>query len=453
MYRFFEEELHRWKAQNKPIPLLFRGARQVGKSYSIEKFARANFENSVTINFEMEPHYANCFKNLNPKNILEEIAIRKSQNIIARKSLLFLDEVQSCPQAIVALRYFYEEMPGLHVIAAGSLLDFSMQSGQISIPVGRVQYVFVQPLSFYEFLMASGNQGFLSWIKNLSLNVHTTTNIHNELIDKVKKYFIFGGMPNVLNKYLIENDVVGAISMQSSIVNAYREDFGKYAKLAQHKYLNSVFYSIPHMLGQKVKFSKIDPDFKSRDLKDALELLIKAGIITKVKRTSGAGLPLGAESSEKHFKSIFLDIGLAQNILGIDQGVINQVMNARDFDSIAAGALAEQFVGQELLAHKSYYQERELYFWENTAAGSSAELDFLVSYAGKVFPVEVKSGATGRLKSLGSFMDKYKPPFGIKISQEELNFNGKILSIPLYAISEIHKLMEEALDNNPEDNK
>ncbi len=441
MYRFALEELKKWKEQEEPIPLLVRGARQVGKTYLINKFAQENFENYIYINFDESPEAKGYFKTLKVQEIIEAISISINQKIVSAKTLIFLDEIQECPNAIKALRYFYEKMPGLHVVGAGSLLEFTLKSGDFSIPVGRVQYFFIQQMSFYEYLNVSNQEMILDYIHNLNLDREINPAIHSQILDSVKKYMLLGGMPKVIDKYLSTNDILEALKIQNTILLSYIDDFGKYAKASKHKYLEDILSKTPAIVGSKFKYSKVDSEVKTIHLNEAFNLLCKAGVLHKVKSASGAGLPFEAHASDKSFKALYLDIGLMQKQLGLNE----EIIQAEDFHSIAAGALAEQFVGQELLAYESNYEPRKLYYWEKDGKESSAEIDYLLAISGKVLPLEVKAGKRGKLKSLHSFMKQYKSPLGIRISQNELSFEDNILSIPCYAIGEIKRIVKNLL--------
>ncbi len=443
MYRFIEEELKKWRTQEEPIPLLLRGARQVGKSFIVEKFAKENFKNFISINFEYEEELKEYFENLNPKIIIEKLSVLKGEKISPGETLLFLDEIQLCPKAILSLRYFHEKMPDLHVIGAGSLLDFALRSEDISLPVGRIQFVYMQPLSFIEYLIAADLPHYIDYLKELKLNKEQDNVIHKKLLEEIRRYFILGGMPKVLKTYFSSVDFSDSFMVQDRINQVYKADFAKYASMAKKQYLEKVFAAVPKLVKEKFKYSTVDSEARSANLKEAFELLNQARVVTKVKSTSGAGLPFEAEASEKHFKAIFLDIGLMQKILGMDTGISKAIIESQDFHSIAAGALAEQFVGQELLAYQSVYSEKNLYYWQRDKG--SAEVDYLIAIDGKIIPLEVKAGKTGRLKSMKLFIEKYKCPFGIRISQKDFSFQDQILSVPFYAISEIERIAQGLL--------
>jgi len=257
----------------------------------------------------------------------------------------------------------------------------------------------------------------------------------------IKKYAIVGGMPAVISEYISSGNLAACQRLQSAITQTYRDDFGKYASKVKNKYLDKIFYAVPKMIGQKFIYSHVDQNIQSRELKEALLLLEKAGVIHRVKRTSGQGVPLEASASERFFKTIFLDIGLMQNICGLD----GETFLREEFIQVNSGAVAEQFVGQELLAYKNIYQEASLYYWVREARNSSAEVDYLIPHLGKAIPVEVKSGKTGRLRSMHLFLEKYSCLMGLRISQQPYNQTPPILSLPFYAIKQIPKLLDEII--------
>lgn len=441
MYRLVEKELCQWQKKPHPHPLLLRGARQVGKSYIVEKFAKEKFKNFVMINFEFQPHLKKIFDTLDPQKIIEKINSEYTTNINPGETLLFLDEIQECPQAILALRYFYEKIPGLHVIGAGSLLDFTLRSGDFSVPVGRVHYLFLGPLSFKEYLMARDKQALLEYLGSLDLDLEPDDFYHQSLIEELRNYSLLGGMPEVVNTFIQGEDLSQIVKTLSAIVVNYRDDFGKYASRAKHKHLERLLYEVPKSISHKFKYVNIDPEAQSRDLKEAFDLLINAGVMYKVKRTNGQGLPFEAGASEKHFKALFLDIGLMQNILGIKK----EIMGAENFISVASGALAEQFVGQELLAYQEFYLPKSIYYWAREQSGS-AEVDYMLSHGSEQIPVEVKAGLTGRLRSLRYFIEHYQCPFGLRFSQKkEVYFEDKVLSLPLYAVCELERIISATI--------
>jgi len=439
--RDIEDLLTAWKNDNQRWPLLVRGARQVGKSYSINLFGEKEFENLVTINFEQYPKYKACFDTLDPKEIIEAISLLYKTDIIPGKTLLFLDEIQECPRAITALRYFQEQMPQLHVIGAGSLLEFALSEENFRMPVGRVQYIYMKPLSFGEFLDALGENKSRDMIENLDWEKPPNPVIHQHLLSLVKKYAIVGGMPRAVAEYASSGNLGRCHQIQTIIIQTYRDDFGKYASKVKYKYLQKIFYAVPRMIGKKFKYSHVDDSIQSRDLKEALELLEKAGVVYRVKQTRGDGLPLEANANDRHFKTIFLDIGLMQNLCGLD----SETLMAENFIQVNAGSVAEQFVAQELLAYHDPFEEASLYYWAREERSSSAEVDYLTACRGFAVPLEVKAGKTGALRSMHLFLEKYPAALGVQISQHPFNNTLPIISIPFYGIKKIPRLIKNYL--------
>jgi predicted AAA+ superfamily ATPase len=444
MQRSITIELENWAKQAEPKPLILRGARQVGKTHSVEEFAKKHFKEFININFEASPSIKNYFDGeLDPHTIIQKLELKFKTKINKNTTLIFFDEIQACPQAIQALRYFYEKLPGLHIIAAGSLLEFTLRSGEISMPVGRVQYLFLRPLSFKEFLLATQNQQTLEFIEQISLNKGIDEDIHKIILEEFKKYMFIGGMPAVIKKYIETGSLLDCQQEQNDLINTYRDDFSKYAKEKQLRYLDLIIENVPRLLGKKFKYSKIDPDLRSAYFKEALWLLNRSGLLDIIKAASGQALPMGATASDRNFKVNLLDCGLAYRILDLDE----TILESSNIHNLAAGGLAEQIVGQELMAYQEAHSRPELYYWERNGKEASAEVDFLYQYKTDIYGIEVKAGKTGKLQSLYQYMKKYKSKLGIKISQQNLGLDKGVLSIPVYAISRIEDLVTEALIN------
>lgn len=441
MERDIEKELVKWKDQNNRSPLLVRGARQVGKSYLIEEFGKKFFNNIVVVNFEFRPELKQCFTTLDPYEIINKLRLLMGITIEDGKTLLFLDEIQECPNAIISLRYFKERKGMLAVIGAGSLMEFALNSPEFRMPVGRIQFLYLEPLSFCEFLTVSGNGQLRQYISEISIVGSSDNAVHQKLIDLLRIYFIIGGMPAVIREYLASQDLVNCSRIQNSLLQTYRGDFGKYAKISEHKYLQKTFDMSPRLAGSRIKYTNIDPESKSRDIKNALNLLAMAGIVKPVYASSASGVPLGAQVNELKFKLNFLDVGLMQNACGLQA----QLSMEKDLIHINSGAVAEQFIGQELRAYSDSYTEHNLFFWARDKIGSSAEVDYVIDIDAQVLPIEVKAGKTGTLKSLKIFIEEKKSPLGIRFSQDKLSFYDKILTLPLYMAGYAKKLAKEAM--------
>jgi len=442
MQRDLERDLFNWKDRKDRMPLLLRGARQVGKSYIVEAFGKKAFKNIVTVNFEYRPELKQCFSTFDPVEILNKLRLLTGEAIEAEQTLLFLDEIQECPNAIMSLRYFKEKYDRLAVIGAGSLMEFALNSADFKMPVGRVQFIYLEPLSFGEFLTASGNELLRRHLQEIRLTSVWDDAIHQKLMELLRLYLIVGGMPAAVKAYLESKNFLNCQRVQNSLLQAYRSDFGKYAKSSELKYLQKVFDEAPRLVGNRIKYSNIDPRSKSRDIKQALNLLKLAGILCPVYATAASGLPLGAQADEMKFKLNFLDVGLMQNACGLQ----TELSLTNNFFQINAGAVTEQLIGQELRACFDSYLKRDLFFWARDKKNSSAEVDYVVAVDSLVLPVEVKAGKTGTLKSLKLFIEEKRSLFGVRFSQEKLSLHDKVLTLPLYMAEQMNRLVRGAAD-------
>ena len=435
LQRQLEHALLDWRNQVERNPLLLRGARQVGKSYLIESFGEKHFKNVITINFELAPEYKKCFQTLKPLDICNAISLISQQAITPGDTLLFLDEIQDCPEAIQALRYFKEKMPTLHVIGAGSLLELALNQATYRMPVGRVSFLYLYPLSFKEFLVNYNPQA-LNYIENATIKNPVSEAVHDHLLTQLKLYLWLGGMPAVLNDYKIQQNLPSIQALQASIIETYEKDFGHYHTAANPIDLQHCFRQAPLLIGQQIKYNKIDPDSRSRDLKQALSTLEAAAIIHRIQTTSAQGLPLDATINEKKFKLLFIDVGLVKRCNQLDVALLL----SNDFMLLNQGALTEQFVGQELLTYAPAYEKPKLYFWARDDQGT-AEVDYVIVNKGQIYPIEVKSGKLGRLKSLQQYLQEHTCPLGIRVSAAPLSLSDRILSVPLYMLSELPRLL------------
>jgi predicted AAA+ superfamily ATPase len=396
MERTITQSFQKWKEKPNRKPLIVRGARQTGKSFSITDFGNSHFEGSIHIlNFEKRRDLNAVFEaDYEIRRILSELEILINKKITPGMDLLFFDEIQECPRAIAALRYFYEQLPALHVIAAGSLLEFALMD--IPFPVGRVQLINMYPMSFCEFLKATGKELVAELIiykpKELPESTHLLLN------EELRKYFLIGGMPECVKTYAATNSFKEVFEIQSDLIHTFRQDFLKYSGRSDKSCLNSVLLNIAQKVGGQIKYSELADGFTNPTIKKAFELLETARLFKKVKAASAAGIPLGASATGKKFKAIMLDIGLMANMNGISGEYVKS-----DLLSVFKGAMAEQFVGQEILAATG----SDLYYWAREAVGSNAETDFLIEKQGKIIPIEVKSGKSGSLKSLHLLLDTF----------------------------------------------
>ncbi len=418
--------LQNWKIYPLRMPLLIRGARQVGKSYLVRSFAQ-EFEHFVEINFEKDKQAKQLFAaSLAADHLITALAAYSNKPIIPGKTLLFLDEIQECEGAINALRYFKEEVPGLHVIAAGSLIDFTLK--KMGIPVGRVQFMSLYPLSFEEYCHAVACDQLYEAARH---NLKLAPPLHEKLLEEVKRYAVLGGMPAVIDAWCQHQDYALCQEIQENMLFAYRQDFNKYAKDHQIQQVELVFSHAGFQLGGKFKYTEIDQSIRAASLREALELLEMAGIVYRVYHSSAQGLPLCSGMDSKRFKVYFFDIGLVQRLLGMSmKDWLMQPLSVKH-----VGGMAEQFVLQEYVAYTAQKNLPELFYWHREAKQSNAEVDFLFIRQGKIVPAEVKSGHSGRLKSLQLFLASHPASnYGVKISESNEADFGVIEAIPFYAI-------------------
>lgn len=434
MKRTIYQELKLWSAKKGRKPLILRGARQVGKTHIVRMLGET-FTSFLTVNFERQPLAKEIFeKDLDPKRIARDLSLMFNTNIVPGKTLLFLDEIQEAPKALIALRYFYEEMPALHVIAAGSLLDFALE--EVGIPVGRVEFLYLYPMSFIEFLLATHREQAAQAILNNIFPHPFHETIHAQFLDILAEYLAVGGMPEVVKTWRDTQDLKLCSEIKLALINAYRQDFEKYGRKHQIKYLDLLFNQIPQRLAQPFKFSQIPGDYRKRELAPCFDLLAKALIAKPIYHSDGQGLPLGAGVDLSLFKTLFLDVALAQSVLG--ENPKDWLLHAKQ-TLTNKGALIESFVGQELLAYGSSRLQPVLYYWHKQTRNSNAEVDYLIEQQGQVIPIEVKSGTTGQLKSLHEFLATHPhSPYGIRFSTQPYSEYQKIHSYPLYAVAALY---------------
>ncbi len=429
MKRLIDQDLKEWKTSKERKSLILRGARQVGKTFAVRQLGKS-YADFYEVNFEKRVDLHSVFeKNLDPVRILRDLSIDRGAPIRPGETLLFFDEIQACPQALLSLRYFYEEVHSLHIIGAGSLLEFAIE--QIGIPVGRVQTLTVFPMSFAEFLVAKGQTLLLEAIfKQAKLSEV----IQDRAIRFLAEYFAIGGLPEVVASWVSSEEPLTIKDKLNTLVETYRQDFEKYAKKSQLKYLNLLLQHIPLQVGKKFKFQGIG-EYRKRELAPCLELMEKAHIIHKVYHTSGQGVPLGAQADMERYKVILFDVAITQQLLGLD---LRGWFLKSEGEFVNQGALVESFIGQEMMAYASPNVRHPLFYWQREARGSEAEIDYLTTINGEVIPIEVKAGKGSTLKSLHFFLSSHpKSPYGIKISLAERSKFENIVSIPLYAAFEV----------------
>ena len=455
MYRFAMKFLHDWKEQPDRKPLVVRGARQVGKSSLARMFGDAYFDTIVEVNFEEDPKAAGYFKTHSPSKTIALLEADQLTDIKPGRTLLFLDEIQAAPEVLASLRYFYEQMPQLHIIAAGSLLDFVLEDHCFSMPVGRIEYLHLGPMTFDEYLLAAGKEKRLDALRNFAVTDTSFSLLHSVFMEDFRDYCVIGGMPAAVKAYVESGSYLAAERIQESVLATCRDDFSKYGKRVNHSRLQKVFSRLPLLVGQKFKYTNLDRQEQSRELAKAIDLLELARIIRRIHHSDANGIPLGAEINERYLKILFLDVGLLCRVCGLS---ITDIHNASDIMLINSGAVCEQFIGQHLLYGKKCYEEPHLYCWMRQKRNTSAEVDFLVQAGTTIVPVEVKAGKTGRLKSLHVFMAEKKRDFAIRFNADtpsvldiQTSVVGKpthhfrLLSLPMYLVGQTQRLCREMI--------
>ena len=451
MKRDIESYFTQWKESVNRKPLIVRGARQVGKTFSVEKFAKQNFSHFLLLNPEQDNNLKTIFQSKNPALIVSELTALYNIPIVEGKTLLFIDEIQLMPEAIAVLRYFYEQMPGLHVIAAGSLLDHTLNELPYSMPVGRVEYAYMYPLSFSEFLVANNEKGLVNYINSYDFSHLFSEAIHQKLLELLRLYFFIGGMPEAVKVYLETKDFTEVEKVHAGILTSFQYDFAKYGSRKQQEYLKDSLQYAAKNIGKKIKFTAINASVHSSYIKDALLKLELSRIVHLVRKTKSSKVPINQYVDNNFFKPLFLDIGLACSVSRIKLIDISNLIT--DFE----GALAEQFVGQELLASFNHYEDAKLYYWVREAKNTNAEIDFLHQINNTIYPVEVKAGKIGTLKSLQVYLAEKKENRGIRfntdlpsvgknlkatvtVGRNKQMINYNLVSLPLYFASLINKL-------------
>jgi len=431
--RKIDIELQNWQKEKNRKPLLFRGARQVGKTKTITEFSK-KFQVFIEINFEETPALKKIFQSdLSPDKICENISIILNKSILPGKTLLFLDEIQQCPNALVSLRYFYEKMPELHVIAAGSLMEFAFQE-IATFGVGRIRSMFMYPLSFFEFLEGMNEHKLLEKVMESNPNKPLNDLIHSKLIDLVQKFIYLGGMPEVIKTYFESGDLNKCRQLLDDLIISFRTDFSKYKNRVPVSRLTEVFESAVLQSGKKFVYSKACIQANHKQIKEALQLLITAGLIIPVTHSSSNGIPLGAEANLRKQKMILFDTGIFMRLMNLD---ITDFLFSKNFNAINQGNVAEQFAGLELIKSESCYKIPALYFWHREAKNSNAEVDYVIQVSNKILPIEVKSGTKGEMQSMFLFLNEKKYNKGIRVSNENFATCNRIDVYPLYAIPKI----------------
>jgi predicted AAA+ superfamily ATPase len=444
--------LNDWLIDSDRKPLIIRGARQVGKTWIVRHFAQLAEKKLIELNFEKMPKLAIAFESNDPEQILTELSVNLNTTIDPEQCILFLDEIQGAPELIAKLRWFAEEMPTLPVIAAGSLLEFTLADHSFSMPVGRISYMHLEPLSFMEFLRAHSLDKLIDFLQKYSLSNPMPITIHEQLSKLFREYTLIGGMPAAITKWLDSKSFQEVNKKHNDLLETYKDDFSKYKSRISVEALDEALLSVPKQLATKYVYSKATTSVSQHSIKQALSLLNKSRVSSPVIYSSGNGAPIGAEINRKYFKEIFIDVGLASTCLGLELTQINYV---DELSLVNKGGIAEQVAGQLLRTIIPAYKEPKLYYWQRTEKGAEAEIDYLIQHKSQIIPIEVKAGKTGTLKSLHYYMNQKNSNIAVRINSDfpsitdikVKNHLGKpveytLISIPFYLISELHRILD-----------
>ena len=455
MRRKAEARLRNWIESKSRKPLVIRGARQVGKSTLVRQFAAESGLILHEINLERYATLVDVFQTFDIERILEELEfIIQKGSILKSGGILFLDEIQAVPSAIQALRYFYEDHPGLPVVAAGSLLETVLSKHALSMPVGRIEYLFLHPMTFEEVLEAHGQNDLMKLLQEYDSSREFPETAHDRLLELQRKYFVVGGMPEAVGRFIKTNSFEEVCEVQAAILNTYRDDFSKYSTQASILRLHRIMEYVPGAVGEKLKFAGIDRNGQARELKKALDMLVQAKLIHLAYHSDAMGIPLKAGINWKVCKPFFLDCGLMNFVCGI-RNVSRERLTHRKF--VNEGKIAEQFVAQHLIASEKPYIRPELFYWLREAKFGNAEVDFLLQFGERIVPIEVKAGKSGTLKSLHQFVlrrssrktvrfDLNRPSFqsvrhAVRTKEDSVDIQFDLVSLPLYLVEQLDRFL------------
>lgn len=453
--RIIDKYLKEWSQRPVHKPVLLRGARQVGKSTAVRHLGET-FDSFVEINFERQPEFKLLFKgDLVVSRIVSQMSAMCGKAIVPGRTLLFFDEIQTCPEAIMSLRFFKEDMPQLHVVAAGSLLEFALAELP-TFGVGRIHSMFMSPMTFDEFLEALGESLLIEARDEATIENPLAAPLHEKLVGLFRTYMLVGGMPEVVARWVETHDYLQCSEVQDDIVVSYEDDFPKYRKKVDPQLLRLAMRSVAVQATRKFSYSEVGGGYSTYEVKKAIELLILAGICIPVFRTDGNGLPLGGESDTGNRKILLLDTGLTMRLLNLSLGDVSKLTTSILTDDatklVNNGTLAELIAGLELMRYNTPNLRHSLYYWTRLAKNSMAEVDYLTAHNNRVLPVEVKAGARGGMKSLWLFMREKHLAQAVRSSLENFGEFDYVDSeaddavrhvtiIPLYALSRMSSLL------------
>jgi predicted AAA+ superfamily ATPase len=436
MRRKIYNQLLEWKKAAIRKPLLLQGARQVGKTFLINEFGKNEYQQFIYLNFEQSRGLKTLFTgSLNPDAIIHNIGLFIGKKISIHDTLIFFDEIQEVPEAITSLKYFYEQRPEYHIIAAGSLLGVSVGK-QGSFPVGKVNFMNLYPMTFFEYLQGFDEELLVESLLSIRDTKPLAEPIHEKLLSHLKMYLFLGGMPEVLQNYKDNRDIAWARKIQDDILQAYKRDFSKYTDKIQSIRTSELWNSIPYQLAKenkKFKYSDVKKKARASTFEQTIEWLKNAGLINLSYNISVPKLPLAGYTDYTKFKVYLMDTGLLGAMLKLTSDII---IKPTELFSEYNGAFIENFIASEL----SVLNSNELYYWTSK---SDAEVDFILQVNNHIIPIEVKSGLKRDIKSLRSYQEKYHPAVICRLSPRNFNQDNEFINAPLYAVSIIVELFKK----------
>ncbi len=446
--RSIDKDLREWSANPRRKPLILRGARQVGKSTAVRSLASAEGFDLVEINLERHSYLNKVFASFDLAKIcleLDSIAGRSIRSL--KKPLLFLDEIQATPAALAALRYFFEDAPELPVLAAGSLLEFALADFQYSMPVGRVEYRFLSPLSFEEYLAAAGENFLLQVLQNTKQDFAALSDhSHEKLLSKHRQFLYVGGMPEAVSHFLSRQDPVACEAVQQALLDTFEDDLAKYSSGNALARLRDVYRKLPHHVGLKIKYANFSKEEKAGEIKQSLMQLAMAQLWYPVHHSDCVGRPLGATKSEEVHKALFLDVGLMNRAMQVRW---SHVAKLDERTLCNEGVIAEQYIGQELLYRRGAREKPSLYYWLGEKKAGNAEVDYVIDDHEAIIPIEVKSGKSGTLRSILQFTSAHKSPLAVRFDLQKPSLQTTeypLLSLPLYMSGDCVKIIDRVLE-------
>ena len=429
MYRIAIEKLYKWKNNKRRKPLIIEGARQVGKTWLMKEFGKQAYADTVYINFDSNSRMANLFSaDLDTDRLIMGLELYAGRKINPENTLLIFDEVQEVPRALASLKYFYENAPQYHIVCAGSLLGIALHQGT-SFPVGKVDFLKLYPLSFSEFLMATGNERFAELLKNKDYEM--ITSFKQTYIDALKHYYFIGGMPEAVQSFAESKDFNEVRAIQKRILAAYEQDFSKHAPNEIVPKIRMLWNSIPSQLARENKkfiYGLVREGGRAREYETAIMWLSDCGLVHKVSRVNAAGIPLKAYEDLKAFKLFIVDVGLLGCMTGLRQRTL---LDGDDLFVEFKGALTEQYVCQQLKT----IEDLGVYYYTNDRG--SCEIDFVVDTGEQIVPIEVKAETNLRAKSLKTYRERFEPELSVRTSMADYKKEDCLLNLPLYAIENI----------------